>query len=170
MQAAPTYGGEDMSLVVASPVGGGTEQIVFLYELISPSSGAQTAFADFTTDDHHTCIAQTFTGTNATNPTVETNTYDNSGSQCTAAVTTLTLDATTSWMVTVFSGDNAVNSLPIAETNFTSRGEGETGGSATTDDVYTYGDSTGDSGSLAHTSTPAVATNECAQVSVELVP
>ena len=165
-----TYGGQAMSLVaVSGSASAAGDEKMHLYEKHSPLGGAQTVNVEFTLDNHYTCIAQSFTGTHASDATVEDDGYDNSGGTCAAATTTLTMNATSSWMVTA-SVWHGADALPIAETGFTARGEGETGGGETSnDDAYNYGDSTGDTGSLSHISDAAV-TDECGQVSVELIP
>lgn len=176
----PTYGGTDMVLVAETNATGTNDEKVWLYELHSPAAGAQTVTANYSTNQSHWCSVTTYTGTHATDATVEVAEYDNSGGPCATADTTITLDATTSWMVTgaYWQGGDLD---PLTETNYTIRTgidgndaddttEGETGGGdSADDDSYSQGDSTGHSGSRTHTSDGA-SSDECAQISVELIP
>ena len=168
IEAGPTWGGSAMSEVDVTTGGGGTEQKIHLYELHTPGAGLKAVAIDISTDDELTCIAQTFTGTHATDATVETDWFDAAGGACATsdAQTTITLNATSSWMVTggIFSGNDM---SPFTPANYTIRGEG--GGGSDIDD-YVYGDSTGDSGSLTHTTAHSSASgDECAVMSVELI-
>lgn len=170
ISGTPTYGGTSMTLVTNnSGSSDPAAQTVYLYELHSPSSGAQTAYAAYSSDNNIVCVAQTFTGTHATDATVETDTYDNSGGTCATAATTLTLNETTSWMVTMAVWDGG-DQDPLAPTNYTFRNNGVTDTLGTGDQTYGHGDSTGNSGSRTHTTAPASTADECAQVSVELIP
>lgn len=164
----PTWGGTNMVAVASTSTSDAGDQNVFLYELHTPGTGGKTVDADFSSTIHHSCIAITFTGTHATDATVESNVYDNSGATCTTATTTLTLNSTASWMVTSHSWHGG-DTDPFTEANYTERSDTETGGGSTSNDAgFGHGDSTGNTGSLTHTTTPSV-TDECAQVSVELI-
>lgn len=166
----PTYGGQATTFIGNSgTTTNAGDQKVHLYYLANPPSGTQTATAGFSTDDHHTCLVQTFTGTGTSNPIVDWNAYDNGGSACTTATTTIALAETTNWMVTFsvwHGGDTDPFTVEESATDI-ERGEGETGTSTSSDDGYAYGDSTGDSGSTTHT-TDANVSDECAQISVEI--
>ena len=162
----PTYGGANMTLIAETTVTGSADQKVWLYELHSPATGTQTMEADFSEDNHHTCMVQTYNGTSVSDATIETDTFDNAGAACTTGVTTINLNATTNFMAT-FSSWQGGDTAPFTETNFTTIEEGCTNGNTGSDDCFDLGDSTGNSGNLTHTVTPTV-TDECAQISVEL--
>jgi hypothetical protein len=163
-----TYGGTAVTpIAVSGTTAVATDEKMHLYARFNPPSGAQTVDIDYSTDDHHFCLAMTFTGTLTTSKAiVKSEVYDNGGATCTTAAVTLNLVATGNWMVSasVWDGGDTDTFTP---TNCTDRQDGATGTSTTADDGYQQCDSTGNSGLRTHTITPTV-TDECGMISIEI--
>lgn len=164
-----TYAGNAMSLIRTSgTASAAADEKMHLYAAYDPPDGTQTVDIDYGSDDHHFCLAMTFTGTLTTSSAIVQSTgYDNSGAVCATAPTTLVLGATTNWMITSSVWQGA-DEDPFTPTNCADRQDGDTGGgSATADDSFQQCDSTGSSGSVTHTITPTGG-DECGSVSVEI--
>jgi len=164
--SSATWGGSAMNFVAVNSATGGGDQRAWLYERHSPATGSPTVAAVFSQDNHHACIAMTFTGTDTTDATIDTDAQDNGGAACGTITNTISMELTTNFMASAASWQGG-DTFPFTETNFTETEDGQTGTHGTNDDGYHAGYSTGNSGPHTHTSDGSV-TDECAFVSVEI--
>jgi len=168
ISGTPTYGGSNMTLVTESTCGNPGDQHVWLYEIHSPATGSQTVDVDFSADDHHTCVVFTFSGTDTTDATIQTDIGENSCDACATITTTLFIDDTTNWAAVMASWHGG-DTDPFTETNFTERGDGDTGGDESiADDGFHFGEWQGGTSGLRTFTSDGAVTDECAFIAVEI--
>lgn len=166
-----TYGGDAMTFIGQSgalPLG--SDENIFLWARFNPKQGTQSVVMSHDSDNHDVCIVKTFSGTLLTSDAIaQFGSYDNGGAACTSAAVTLTLAATTNFMVSasVWQGGDVT---PI--TTYTNcdnqRSDFHSGvNDPNNDDSMNDCESTGDTGSFTHTIDDNL-TDECAMFSVEL--